>query len=162
MVDRSWAAHSRAGQRTGIVETLLTTGLCLVAGEITTSAYVDLPGIARDTIREVGYNDSRMGFDYRTCGVISAVDEQSPVGREHHNADGAVAEIFRAHPSPRDDLDHGAIGVDPLDEFVACCPCHVPGIPSGHVRRHDPRTGRRSPGRHRGTTPSPARAARVG
>jgi S-adenosylmethionine synthetase len=59
-------------------ETLLTTGLCLVAGEITTSAYVDLPGIARETIRDVGYNDSRMGFDYRTCGVIAAVDEQSP------------------------------------------------------------------------------------
>jgi S-adenosylmethionine synthetase len=59
-------------------ETLLTTGLCLVAGEITTSAYVDFAGIARETIRGIGYSDARAGLDHRTCAVVSAIDEQSP------------------------------------------------------------------------------------
>jgi len=58
-------------------ETLLTTGLVVVAGEITTSCYVDIPRIARDTIREVGYTRAKYGFDYETCGVITAIDEQS-------------------------------------------------------------------------------------
>src|SRR2546427_3635908 len=58
-------------------ETLLTTGLVVVAGEITTSCYVDIPRIARDTIREVGYTRAKYGFDYETCGVIAAIDEQS-------------------------------------------------------------------------------------
>jgi S-adenosylmethionine synthetase len=59
-------------------ETLLTTGLCLVAGEITTAAYVDFAGIARETIRSIGYSDARAGLDHRTCAVVSAIDEQSP------------------------------------------------------------------------------------
>jgi S-adenosylmethionine synthetase len=58
-------------------ETLLTTGLVVVAGEITTSCYVDIPRIARETIREVGYTRAKYGFDYETCGVITAIDEQS-------------------------------------------------------------------------------------
>ena len=58
-------------------ETLITTGLCLVAGEITTSCYVDIPRVARETIREVGYTRAKYGFDYETCGVITAIDEQS-------------------------------------------------------------------------------------
>ena len=58
-------------------ESLLTTGLVVVAGEITTSCYVDIPRIARDTIREVGYTRAKYGFDYETCGVITAIDEQS-------------------------------------------------------------------------------------
>ena len=58
-------------------ETLLTTGLVVVAGEITTSCYVDIPKVARDTIREVGYTRAKYGFDYETCGVITAIDEQS-------------------------------------------------------------------------------------
>ena len=58
-------------------ESLLTTGLVVVAGEITTSCYVDIPRIARDTIREVGYTRAKFGFDYETCGVITAIDEQS-------------------------------------------------------------------------------------
>ena len=58
-------------------ETLLTTGLVVVAGEITTSCYVDIPRIARQTIREVGYTRAKFGFDYETCGVITAIDEQS-------------------------------------------------------------------------------------
>ena len=58
-------------------ESLLTTGLVVVAGEITTSCYVDIPRIARDTIKEVGYTRAKFGFDYETCGVIAAIDEQS-------------------------------------------------------------------------------------
>src|SRR2546427_688705 len=58
-------------------ETLLTTGLVVVAGEITTSRYVDIPRVARETIRQVGYTRAKYGFDYETCGVITAIDEQS-------------------------------------------------------------------------------------
>src|SRR5712691_30423 len=58
-------------------ETLLTTGLVVVAGEITTNCYVDIPRVARDTIKDVGYTRAKYGFDYETCGVIAAIDEQS-------------------------------------------------------------------------------------
>jgi S-adenosylmethionine synthetase len=58
-------------------ESLLTTGLVVVAGEITTSCYVDIPRIARETIKGVGYTRAKFGFDYETCGVIVSIDEQS-------------------------------------------------------------------------------------
>jgi S-adenosylmethionine synthetase len=58
-------------------ETLLTTGLVVVAGEITTTCYVDIPRVARDTIKGVGYTRAKYGFDFETCGVITAIDEQS-------------------------------------------------------------------------------------
>jgi S-adenosylmethionine synthetase len=59
-------------------ETLLTTGLVVVAGEITTSAYVEIPRLVRDTICEIGYDRESFGFDGHTCGVVTAIDEQSP------------------------------------------------------------------------------------
>ncbi|MEX1327591.1 MAG: methionine adenosyltransferase [Desulfobacterales bacterium] len=59
-------------------ETLVTTGLAFISGEITTECYVDLPQVVRDTIREIGYSSSRMGFDYQTCSVVSSIDRQSP------------------------------------------------------------------------------------
>ena len=59
-------------------ETSVTTGLVLVAGEITTNSYVDIPKIVRDTIREIGYTRAKYGFDADTCGVITSIDEQSP------------------------------------------------------------------------------------
>jgi S-adenosylmethionine synthetase len=59
-------------------ETLVTTGLAFIAGEITTQAYADLPGIVRETIKGVGYTRAKYGFDYETCSVISAIHEQSP------------------------------------------------------------------------------------
>ena len=59
-------------------ETLVTTGLAFLAGEITTTAYVDIPNVARDTIREIGYNDPTIGFAADTCAVITAIHEQSP------------------------------------------------------------------------------------
>jgi S-adenosylmethionine synthetase len=59
-------------------ETLITTGMVVVAGEITTDVYVDIPRIARDRIREIGYTRAKYGFDADTCGVMVALDEQSP------------------------------------------------------------------------------------
>ena len=59
-------------------ETLVTTGLAIIAGEITTSCYVDFPKIVRDTIREVGYTRAKFGFDSETCAVLSSIHEQSP------------------------------------------------------------------------------------
>ena len=59
-------------------ETLVTTGLVVVAGEITTSCYVDMPHIIRETIREVGYTRAKYGFDGSTCAVMTSIDEQSP------------------------------------------------------------------------------------
>ncbi|OGR30554.1 MAG: methionine adenosyltransferase [Desulfobacca sp. RBG_16_60_12] len=59
-------------------ETLVTTGLAMIAGEITTNARVDFPDIVRATIKEIGYNDSSMGFDWKTCAVLTSLDRQSP------------------------------------------------------------------------------------
>ncbi|MGW8272172.1 MAG: methionine adenosyltransferase [Thermodesulfovibrionales bacterium] len=58
-------------------ETLVTTGLAFVAGEITTSTYVDIPSIVRETIRDIGYTRAKYGFDYETCSVITSIHEQS-------------------------------------------------------------------------------------
>ena len=58
-------------------ETLITTGLVVVAGEITTNTYVDVREIVRDRIAEIGYTRAKYGFDYETCGVVVAIDEQS-------------------------------------------------------------------------------------
>ena len=60
------------------VETLVTTGLVLVAGEITTDCYVDIPRIARETVKEIGYTRAKYGFDGDTCSVLTSIDEQSP------------------------------------------------------------------------------------
>ncbi len=59
-------------------ETLVTTGTVIVAGEITTNAHIDVPTIVRNTIREIGYTDAKMGFDYKTCGILQALQKQSP------------------------------------------------------------------------------------
>ncbi|MFA5516831.1 MAG: methionine adenosyltransferase [Desulfuromonadales bacterium] len=59
-------------------ETLVTTGMAMIAGEITTTARLDYPEIVRQTIRDIGYEDSAMGFDWETCAVLTAIDRQSP------------------------------------------------------------------------------------
>src|SRR6195256_76951 len=59
-------------------ETLVTTGICMVSGEITTTCYVDVPRIARQTIEHVGYTDAAYGFDSKTCGVLNLIQGQSP------------------------------------------------------------------------------------
>jgi len=69
-------------------ETLVTTGMAIIAGEITTSCYVHMPAIVRETIKGIGYNDSAMGFDWETCAVITSIDEQSAdiqIGLEERN-----------------------------------------------------------------------------
>ena len=82
-------------------ETLVTTGLALIAGEITTKTYVDIPAIVRETIRDVGYTRAKYGFDYETCAVISTIDKQSPDiahGRRHgrRRRPGAHVRLRRA------------------------------------------------------------------
>jgi S-adenosylmethionine synthetase len=59
-------------------ETMVTTGLAMVAGEITTDCYVDIPKVVRNTIKEIGYTSADYGFDYLTCAVVTSIDEQSP------------------------------------------------------------------------------------
>ena len=59
-------------------ETLVTTGLAFVAGEITTSCYVDIPKIVRSTIKNIGYDSPHYGFDYQTCAVVTSIQAQSP------------------------------------------------------------------------------------
>ncbi|SDN66481.1 methionine adenosyltransferase [Desulfonauticus submarinus] len=75
-------------------ETLVTTGLAFIAGEISTNAYADFPEIVRNTVKEIGYTDANMGFDYATCSVISSIDKQSPdiamgVNRKNPEEQGA-------------------------------------------------------------------------
>ena len=59
-------------------ETLVKTGMAVVAGEITTTAWVDMPVVVRNTIKEIGYTNAEMGFDYETCAVLTAIEKQSP------------------------------------------------------------------------------------
>ncbi len=59
-------------------ETLVTTGLAIIAGEITTTAWADMPQIVRNTIKEIGYTNASMGFDWETCAVLTSIDKQSP------------------------------------------------------------------------------------
>src|ERR1017187_5549036 len=70
-------------------ETALCTGTVLVFGEISTQAYVDIPGIVRQTIRDIGYTRAKFGFDYETCGVLVSLDEQSPDIAQGVNTGGA-------------------------------------------------------------------------
>ena len=85
-------------------ETLLTTGLGVVAGEITTNAYVDIPSIARETINGIGYDRESYGFDGNTCGVIVSIDEQSPdiaPGRRRSPRRSGPARAARTSSTPR-------------------------------------------------------------
>ena len=77
-------------------ETMVTTGMAVIAGEVTSKAYVDIPKVVRNTIKEIGYTDASMGFDYETCAVISTLDEQSvdisqgvSAGKGKHKPQGA-------------------------------------------------------------------------
>jgi S-adenosylmethionine synthetase len=86
-------------------ETLITTGLVVVAGEITTETYVDIPRLVRDKIAEIGYSHSEWGFDAHTCGVVVAIDEQSP------DIAQGVDTAYEVQHDPGDD--------DPLDRVGA-------------------------------------------
>ena len=87
-------------------ETLVNTGLVVVSGEITTDVYVDIPKIARETIRKIGYSGGRYGFDCDSCAVITAIDEQSP-----DIAQGVdTAYEARTDPADDDELDVAGAG----------------------------------------------------
>jgi S-adenosylmethionine synthetase len=87
-------------------ETLVNTGLVVVSGEITTETYVDIPAIARETIRGIGYDDPRYGFDHKACAVLTAIDEQSP-----DIAQGVeTAYELRTDPNDDDELDRDGAG----------------------------------------------------
>jgi S-adenosylmethionine synthetase len=73
-------------------ETMVTTGMAIIAGEITTSAYVDMPEVVRQTIRDIGYKNSSMGFDWETCAVLSSIDKQSPDIAQGVNGEGLFKE----------------------------------------------------------------------
>jgi S-adenosylmethionine synthetase len=96
-------------------ETLLTTGLVVVAGEITTSAYVEIPKIARETICSIGYDRESYGFDGNTCGVVVSIDEQSP-----NIAQGVNAALERRTGSAGDDLDAVGAGDQGMMFGYAC------------------------------------------
>lgn len=85
-------------------ETFLTTGMALIAGEISTTCYVDMPKIVRETIKEIGYTDARQGFDYKTCAVLTSIDEQSP------DIAQGVDQALEARSGEMSDSDIEAIG----------------------------------------------------
>ncbi|HZL04764.1 MAG TPA: methionine adenosyltransferase, partial [Coriobacteriia bacterium] len=85
-------------------ETLVNTGLVVVSGEITTEAYVDVPKIARETIRRIGYDDAAYGFDCNACAVITAIDEQSP------DIAQGVDSAFESRTDPTDDDEFDVAG----------------------------------------------------
>src|SRR2546425_3499302 len=87
-------------------ETLVNTGLVVVSGEISTTTYVDVPKIVRETVDRIGYNDASFGFDCNTCAVITAIDEQSPDIAQGVNQ----AYETRTDPSDDDMLDVAGAG----------------------------------------------------
>jgi S-adenosylmethionine synthetase len=85
-------------------ETLVNTGLVVVSGEISTTTYVDVPKIVRETVDRIGYNDAAYGFDCNTCAVISAIDEQSP------DIAQGVDQAYETRTDPSDEDEHDVAG----------------------------------------------------
>src|ERR1700749_2702239 len=85
-------------------ETLITTGLIVVAGGLTTEHYIDIPRIARETVKAIGYTRAKYGFDAETCGVVVAIDEQSP------DIAQGVDHAYELQHDPSDDAPLVAVG----------------------------------------------------
>lgn len=83
------------------VETLVATGLVMVAGQITTSCYVDIPKIVRQTIRDIGYTRAKYGFDSDTCAVLTSIDEQSK------DIDRGVSKSLEVKETEKEKKQHG-------------------------------------------------------
>jgi hypothetical protein len=114
-------------------ETLVTTGMAFIAGEITTQTYVEMPQIVRDTIRDIGYNSSKMGFDWQTCAVMTSIDHQSldiaqgvDKGDGLYKEQGAGDQGFAGHPAAL------VFRHDGIEDGVGNLVGHLVRMPLGH------------------------------
>ena len=105
-------------------ETAVTTGMVLIMGEISTNCYVDIPAVARDVIRGIGYDRAKFGFDYATCAVLTSIDEQSG------DIALGVDEALEQKQGAGDEADSTGAG-DQMSLFYACLQWE--SNPSGQV-----------------------------